>query len=64
MQLVSKIMMMIKTKMIGSGWLAWERFRCNTDCVNDPENCISGTIVLIFIVFIIIMMIIVIISLT
>ena len=26
------------------GWLAWERFRCNTDCVNDPENCIrSGT---------------------
>ncbi|XP_037069521.1 alpha-N-acetylgalactosaminidase-like, partial [Pollicipes pollicipes] len=23
------------------GWLAWERFRCNTDCVNDPKNCIS-----------------------
>ncbi|CAG0921212.1 unnamed protein product [Notodromas monacha] len=23
------------------GWLAWERFRCNTDCVNDPEHCIS-----------------------
>jgi len=23
------------------GWLAWERFRCNTDCDNDPENCIS-----------------------
>ncbi|KAB7507380.1 Alpha-N-acetylgalactosaminidase [Armadillidium nasatum] len=23
------------------GWLAWERFRCNTDCVNDPQNCIS-----------------------
>ncbi|XP_015035696.2 alpha-N-acetylgalactosaminidase isoform X1 [Drosophila pseudoobscura] len=23
------------------GWLSWERFRCNTDCVNDPENCIS-----------------------
>ena len=22
------------------GWLAWERFRCNIDCVNDPENCI------------------------
>lgn len=22
------------------GWLAWERFRCNTDCVNDPDNCI------------------------
>ncbi|XP_043271319.1 alpha-N-acetylgalactosaminidase [Venturia canescens] len=23
------------------GWLSWERFRCNTDCKNDPENCIS-----------------------
>ncbi|XP_065909660.1 alpha-N-acetylgalactosaminidase-like [Dysidea avara] len=23
------------------GWLAWERFACNTDCANDPENCIS-----------------------
>lgn len=23
------------------GWLAWERFRCNTDCEEDPENCIS-----------------------
>lgn len=23
------------------GWLAWERFQCNTDCVRDPENCIS-----------------------
>jgi len=22
------------------GWLAWERFRCNIDCVNDPEHCI------------------------
>ena len=22
------------------GWLAWERFRCNIDCVNDPHNCI------------------------
>ena len=22
------------------GWLTWERFRCNTDCKNDPENCI------------------------
>ena len=27
------------------GWLAWERFRCNTDCDNDPENCISGTFI-------------------
>ncbi|KAK6637161.1 hypothetical protein RUM44_007575 [Polyplax serrata] len=23
------------------GWLSWERFRCNTDCKNDPDNCIS-----------------------
>lgn len=23
------------------GWLTWERFRCDTDCKNDPENCIS-----------------------
>lgn len=23
------------------GWLAWERFRCNTDCEGDPENCIG-----------------------
>ncbi|TKC39210.1 hypothetical protein EI555_007797 [Monodon monoceros] len=23
------------------GWLAWERFRCNTDCNEDPKNCIS-----------------------
>ncbi|KAH0632061.1 hypothetical protein JD844_020122 [Phrynosoma platyrhinos] len=22
------------------GWVPWERFRCNTDCTNDPENCI------------------------
>ncbi|XP_005379452.1 PREDICTED: alpha-N-acetylgalactosaminidase [Chinchilla lanigera] len=23
------------------GWLSWERFRCNTDCDEDPKNCIS-----------------------
>eukprot|EP01105_Mastigella_eilhardi_P007781 TRINITY_DN1945_c0_g1_i4.p1 TRINITY_DN1945_c0_g1~~TRINITY_DN1945_c0_g1_i4.p1 ORF type:complete len:287 (+),score=37.97 TRINITY_DN1945_c0_g1_i4:108-863(+) len=23
------------------GWLDWERFRCNVDCENDPDNCIS-----------------------
>jgi len=23
------------------GWMSWERFRCNTDCENDPDNCIS-----------------------
>ncbi|XP_012880386.1 PREDICTED: alpha-N-acetylgalactosaminidase [Dipodomys ordii] len=23
------------------GWLAWERFRCNIDCDEDPNNCIS-----------------------
>ena len=22
------------------GWLSWERFRCNTDCTNYPEDCI------------------------
>jgi hypothetical protein len=22
------------------GWNAWERFRCNIDCDNDPDNCI------------------------
>uniref|UniRef100_A0A8C4QU05 Alpha-galactosidase n=2 Tax=Eptatretus burgeri TaxID=7764 RepID=A0A8C4QU05_EPTBU len=23
------------------GWLAWERFRCETDCVRNPHTCIS-----------------------
>ncbi|KAG7461056.1 hypothetical protein MATL_G00205420 [Megalops atlanticus] len=23
------------------GWLAWERFRCDIDCKDDPKNCIS-----------------------
>ncbi|GBN42600.1 Alpha-galactosidase A [Araneus ventricosus] len=23
------------------GWLSWERFTCNTDCKNDPANCIG-----------------------
>ncbi|XP_072518498.1 alpha-N-acetylgalactosaminidase [Salminus brasiliensis] len=23
------------------GWLAWERFRCDIDCQDDPKNCIS-----------------------
>lgn len=23
------------------GWLSWERYRCNIDCENDPDNCIS-----------------------
>ena len=22
------------------GWMAWERFRCDIDCTDDPENCI------------------------
>ncbi|KAG7174442.1 Alpha-N-acetylgalactosaminidase-like 1 [Homarus americanus] len=26
------------------GWLAWERFRCNIDCENDPHNCISESL--------------------
>ncbi|XP_027730175.1 alpha-N-acetylgalactosaminidase [Vombatus ursinus] len=23
------------------GWLAWERYRCNINCKEDPDNCIS-----------------------
>ncbi|KAL4630586.1 alpha-N-acetylgalactosaminidase [Arapaima gigas] len=23
------------------GWLAWERFRCDINCKDDPKNCIS-----------------------
>ncbi|XP_068596550.1 alpha-galactosidase A [Brachionichthys hirsutus] len=23
------------------GWLHWERFTCNTDCVEEPDTCIS-----------------------
>ncbi|KAK3593553.1 hypothetical protein CHS0354_018638 [Potamilus streckersoni] len=23
------------------GWLSWQRFRCNTNCEEDPDNCIS-----------------------
>lgn len=26
------------------GWMAWERFRCNLDCKEDPENCIGETL--------------------
>ncbi|KAK7086451.1 hypothetical protein SK128_004218 [Halocaridina rubra] len=26
------------------GWLAWERFRCNIDCDNDPYNCIKESL--------------------
>lgn len=22
------------------GWMTWQRFRCNIDCENDPDNCI------------------------
>ena len=27
------------------GWMSWERFRCNTDCVNYPEDCIRSALV-------------------
>ena len=27
------------------GWLTWERFRCNIDCENDPNNCISENLI-------------------
>ena len=23
------------------GFISWQRFRCNVDCVHDPDNCIS-----------------------
>jgi len=23
------------------GWMSWQRFGCNVDCKNDPDNCIS-----------------------
>ncbi|KAL3879987.1 hypothetical protein ACJMK2_032259 [Sinanodonta woodiana] len=23
------------------GWMHWERFRCNLNCTDDPDNCIS-----------------------
>ncbi|XP_010785441.1 alpha-N-acetylgalactosaminidase-like [Notothenia coriiceps] len=23
------------------GWMAWERFRCDIACKDDPKNCIS-----------------------
>lgn len=26
--------------LFSTSWLSWERFRCNTDCENDPDNCI------------------------
>lgn len=22
------------------GWLAWQRFRCNIDCSNFPDECV------------------------
>ena len=28
------------------GWLAWERFRCVTDCKDDPLNCVSENLFL------------------
>jgi alpha-N-acetylgalactosaminidase len=27
------------------GFLTWERFRCNRDCANDPDNCIGLDII-------------------
>ncbi|XP_064606127.1 LOW QUALITY PROTEIN: alpha-N-acetylgalactosaminidase-like [Liolophura sinensis] len=26
------------------GWLAWERFRCDIDCADDPKNCIGQSL--------------------
>ncbi|OON20818.1 alpha-galactosidase, partial [Opisthorchis viverrini] len=27
------------------GWMSWERFRCQTDCVQYPEDCISEKLI-------------------
>lgn len=27
------------------GWLTWQRFRCNTDCKNQPDECISENLI-------------------
>eukprot|EP00038_Savillea_parva_P012280 m.203539 g.203539 ORF g.203539 m.203539 type:complete len:494 (-) comp22148_c0_seq1:61-1542(-) len=27
------------------GWMTWQRYRCNVDCVNDPDNCISAALI-------------------
>ncbi|XP_063286361.1 alpha-N-acetylgalactosaminidase [Pelobates fuscus] len=27
------------------GWMTWERYRCNIDCKNDPDNCISENLI-------------------
>ncbi|XP_026481041.1 alpha-N-acetylgalactosaminidase-like [Ctenocephalides felis] len=27
------------------GWMTWQRFRCNIDCENDPDNCISENLI-------------------
>ena len=27
------------------GWMAWIRFRCNTNCDEDPENCVSEKLI-------------------
>ena len=26
------------------GWLSWERYRCDIDCANDPDSCISESL--------------------
>ncbi|XP_053182289.1 alpha-N-acetylgalactosaminidase-like [Scomber japonicus] len=26
------------------GWMAWERFRCDINCIDDPKNCISESL--------------------
>ena len=27
------------------GWLSWQRYRCNMDCKNDPDNCFSERLI-------------------
>ncbi|KAJ8297735.1 hypothetical protein KUTeg_024266 [Tegillarca granosa] len=28
------------------GWMQWQRFRCNIDCVNDPHYCVSEKLIM------------------
>lgn len=28
------------------GWMAWERFRCITDCKKYPKECISENLIM------------------
>ena len=29
------------------GWLSWQRYRCNTDCTNQPTECIRSVLLIV-----------------